>query len=56
MLFLFFFLFTGRARHPNGVMITFLDQELSNQEEKNDHKEGLMNKALDSIQGASVQY
>ena len=36
-------------------MITFLDQELSNQEEKNDYKEGLMNKALDSIQGAGPQ-
>lgn len=41
----------GRARHPEGVLLTFLDNKLRDQEEKNNYKETLMYKALAEIKG-----
>ena len=42
---------TGRARHKQGKMISYMDQALIDQDKKNDYIEQLMNNALDSIQG-----
>ena len=41
----------GRARHPEGILLTFLNERLQKQEQKNDYRETLMYTALEEIQG-----
>ena len=41
----------GRARHPEGILLTFLNERLQKQEQKNDYRETLMYIALEEIQG-----
>ena len=41
----------GRARHPEGILLTFLNERLQKQEQKNDYRETLMYRALEEIQG-----
>ena len=49
-----FFLFAGRARHVNAVLLTFLDQKLLRQENRNNFKESLMIDALHDIKGKTL--